>query len=362
MSTSLDKNPLEAGAAVDFGEGRDARSQRRAQSRQVLAGSGPGAGQRRRRGLFVALRTQRAANIHSRIPRPGPRGWSGRGGGRVALVDAAPEFRGSNRQVCGFWPFAAGSGTPNIGVPLGLHAQHGTIFCADPVFWFMRRLIDNPSAFVLGRPGLGKSTLIRKLLVGLRAKGAIPLVLSDLRPDYTDVMGKDLLDGQVIRVGPQRDHINPLDLGPLSSRLDELPEEMVHADGSAGRFRDEMRADLDKRRANLVQGLCELTRGSQLADFELTLLTRALRLLDDESGSDEPVIADLRSLIQKRPPQLRGCARPGRRWPVRRPCAAVGGCADVVGVRRGVWRHVLRTDHAPGPVPPGQLRHVSRAR
>ena len=48
-----------------------------------------------------------------------PRGWPGRGGGESTYVQAAAEWRGTTVQVCGLWPFAAGTGSPMVGVPIG---------------------------------------------------------------------------------------------------------------------------------------------------------------------------------------------------------------------------------------------------
>jgi hypothetical protein len=37
--------------------------------------------------------------------------------GVTALMPVPPTFRGTSVQVCGFWPFAAGSNRPTVGVP-----------------------------------------------------------------------------------------------------------------------------------------------------------------------------------------------------------------------------------------------------
>ncbi|WP_238177142.1 hypothetical protein [Kribbella sp. VKM Ac-2566] len=64
------------------------------------------------------------------------------------------------------------------------------------------RLISNPSAFVLGKPGLGKSTVVRRMALGLAGHGVQPLILGDLKPDYRDLI--EALDGQVIDLAPGR--------------------------------------------------------------------------------------------------------------------------------------------------------------
>jgi hypothetical protein len=116
--------------------------------------------------------------------RPGPRGWAGRGGGMSTYIQAADEWRGTTVQVCGLWPFTSGTGSPMVGVPIGRNMMSGATMCCDPISWFMRaKLISNPSMFVLGKPGLGKSTITRRMALGLAGYGIQPLVLGDLKPD-----------------------------------------------------------------------------------------------------------------------------------------------------------------------------------
>jgi hypothetical protein len=45
-----------------------------------------------------------------------PRGYAGPGGGRVGYVESPTEYYGTSRQVCGLWPFAAGTaGASSLG-------------------------------------------------------------------------------------------------------------------------------------------------------------------------------------------------------------------------------------------------------
>jgi hypothetical protein len=226
------------------------------------------------------------------MARPGARGWNRPGGGQVNYIEPAPEFRGTSVQVCGLWPFAAGSGTPVVGVPLGRHLITSSTVCADPITWFLSNLAATPSAFVLGRPGLGKSTLVRRMITVLSAWGITPMILSDLKPDYVDLV--KALDGVVIRVGRGQGNVNPLDPGPLAQILDRLPEEM----------RRKVKAEVRGVQINTLTGLLELVRGMPLKDHEITLMSTALRLLD-EQGVTVPLISDVQRLIQDPPTQLR---------------------------------------------------------
>ncbi|MDX3006845.1 LAGLIDADG family homing endonuclease [Kribbella solani] len=97
--------------------------------------------------------------------RPMPRGWPGPGGGYSTYLQAPAEWRGTTVQVCGMWPFGAGTGSPMVGVPIGRNILSGATMCCDPISWFMRaKLISNPSMFVLGKPGLGKALDVETLI------------------------------------------------------------------------------------------------------------------------------------------------------------------------------------------------------
>ena len=229
----------------------------------------------------------------TRVRRAGPRGWAVPGGGRPAWLQAPPGFRGTTVQVCGLWPFAAGAGTPMVGVPLGRHLVTGATVCGDPVSWFMRAaLISNPSMFTLGLPGLGKSSLTRRMCLGLAGYGVMPMVLGDLRPDYVPLIRE--LGGQVIPVGRGRGQINVLDPGEASTVAHRL----------VGRQREEIVADLHGRKVTMVTALLTISRKSQPTDTETALIDRAIRILVDRSQS-VPVMSDLYDVIESAPEDLR---------------------------------------------------------
>lgn len=240
--------------------------------------------------------------------RPSPRGWPGRGGGASLYVQAADEWRSTTVQACGLWPFAAGTGSPMIGVPLGRNILTGATLCADPISWFQRaKLISNPSVFVLGKPGLGKSTIVRRMAMGLTGYGALPLVLGDLKPDYVDLI--EALGGQVIRLGRGRGHLNILDPGEATAAAARL----------TGSARSHVLADAHGRRHQMVSALITIMRSAPPSDREETILDRALRVLDDRhpttvstaaatAGAGVPVLADLLRLLREAPEDVRQVA------------------------------------------------------
>ncbi|GAA1250117.1 ATPase [Janibacter melonis] len=232
---------------------------------------------------------------------PGRRGLKVPGGGYAAIVESAPEFEATSNQVCGLWPFPAGSSLPAKGVPLGRHQMMMMDVCADPVTWFRLGLILNPSAFILGRPGLGKSTLIRRMLTVLSAWGVIPMILSDLKPDYVKLVRALGGEAGVISLGRGRSNINPLDPGPGASLLPHLWE--MNEKKAA-----EVQAQLQGRRLNTLAGLCELVLGTELTVNELTILRAALTVLDPDLSST-PVVDDVRVLIEERNDEVRAVVR-----------------------------------------------------
>src|SRR3954468_14256572 len=222
-----------------------------------------------------------------------PRGYRGRGGGAAVYVQAADEWRPTSVQACGLWPFAAGTGSPMVGVPIGRNLLSGATLCADPISWFQRaQLISNPSMFALGLPGLGKSTLIRRMALGLTGYGVLPLVLGDLKPDYVDLIAA--LGGQGIELGRGRGRLHLLDPG----------EATVAADRLTGRARAQVIADARGRRHTMVASLVTLLRAAPPTDHEEMLLDRAIALLDARHPG-VPMLADLIQVLADAPDELR---------------------------------------------------------
>ena len=284
--------------------------------------------------------------------RPPPRGWMGRGGGETMVISVAPEWRGTTVQVCGLWPFGVGTGAPMIGVPLGRHLITRGPVCCDPVSWFQRaNLISNPSAFVLGKPGLGKSTIIRRMATGLAGYGVQPLVLGDLKPDYVDLIRE--MKGQVITLGRGRGYLNILDPGEageaagllraaadleraaikeeeaelMQLRNAAVPDDVIaaqvirersaqlvgslpiHADNITRneRLATQVLQDAHGRRLTMVSALLTIMRREPPTDREETIIDAALKLLD-ATHEGIPVLKDLLELIQAAPAELRSVA------------------------------------------------------
>ncbi|MEE4544499.1 ATP/GTP-binding protein [Streptomyces sp. V4-01] len=224
-----------------------------------------------------------------------PRGWYGPGGGFVGNFSPPAMWRATTVQACGLWPFSAGSGAPAVGVPLGRHLFTGATVCGDPLSWFSRaRYISNPSLFMLGMPGLGKSTLVNRMLIGLSAMGVVPLVLGDLKPDYADTVRA--LGGQVISIGRGVGGINVLDPGAIGAAARRIG-------GPAG---DELRAEAHGRVLNMVAALVAIVRGQPMTDHEQSVLSASLHLLRERTPQHRsPLLPDLLALLDEGPERVR---------------------------------------------------------
>jgi hypothetical protein len=224
-------------------------------------------------------------------------GWKIPLAGRAAHVTAAPEYQATTTQVCGLYPYVAGSGTPAAGTPVGRHQLWGEVVCLDPLAWLRAGLVTNPGEFVLGQPGVGKSTLVKRQITGAVATGTRVLVLGDTKPDYT--MLTEHLGGQVIRIGRGLDRINPLDAGPLGAAL----RRMSGPDAQA------LRWEVRSRRLSLLMALCTLVRGTAITNAEEVILGRAIDLLVERSPAAQPTITDVLDVLEKAPDTVRAAAR-----------------------------------------------------
>lgn len=225
---------------------------------------------------------------------PGVRGWPGRSAGAETYVQAPTEWRGTTVQVCGLWPFAAGAGSPITGVPVGRHMRtHATVGC-DPISWFQRaQLISNPSIFMLSTPGIGKSTLARRMVLGLAGFGTHSLILGDLKPDYVDLV--EAMGGQVITLGPGRSTLNVLDRAAAVDAAQRM----------TGKFRRQVLGDSHARRVEMVVALLNTWKGHPPPSEDRQVLDRALRVLDERTPGASPVLADLLGVITEGPDQVR---------------------------------------------------------
>lgn len=223
------------------------------------------------------------------------KGYKGRGGGAMTSVMPLLEYQSTTMHACGFNPWVIGAASPQIGVPVGVHAETGEAACWDVLSWFAEGLISNPSAFVLSLPGLGKSTLIRKALTGAVAYNQIPIVAADIKGEY--VLITQLLGGQVIKLGHGYGHINPLAAGALGDSLAVLIRNRAKLE-AIGKVEEiaKTEAMIHSRQVTMTVALLELNRKAQLEDYEVSAISVALRELREDgqfSFARPPLLKDL---------------------------------------------------------------------
>lgn len=203
-------------------------------------------------------------------------------------------YEAVSNQLAGFFPFWVNTEPPYYGAPLGYHLVTGNPFCCDPIAWFEEwRYIKNPSAFVLGLPGYGKSTLVRHMITMMAARGINPLILGDLKPDYIDLILA--LDGQVIQLGTAKNTLNILDIAVQRDAASQLDEE-------AG---TSVLLSAMSRRVSMVENLLKLTRNEdRLTAVERAILPQLCLEADKAAAPQEPTMATIIQILNNPPPGI----------------------------------------------------------
>ncbi|MGO3084469.1 hypothetical protein [Ancrocorticia populi] len=252
------------------------------------------------------------------------RGFTGNGSGFAAVVSGPQEWQTTTNLACGFNPNVVGAPSPVIGTPLGRHLLTGTDVACDALAWFREGIIANPSAFILSLPGLGKSTLIRKMLMGHVAQGQVPIIAGDIKGEYVGFT--EQVGGQVITLGHGHGTLNPLDAGALGSVVPIMEAHRETLEGDEAREFDELlertKEQVHGRQVTMVTALVGLGRKGPVADWESMLISVALRELYATgafSWDDPPILQDLIDHLEAGGDELRhkGRARSNEQWDAR---------------------------------------------
>ncbi|MBA8827789.1 hypothetical protein FHX42_005196 [Saccharopolyspora lacisalsi] len=227
--------------------------------------------------------------------RPAPRswGWTTPGGGRAATVQAGVGYQGTTSQVCGLYPYAVSSGAAPRGVPIGRHMHTAEPVGLDPSEWLHQGLVTNTGLWVQGQPGVGKSTIIKRLMTGLTSFGFLGVVPGDVKGEYSPLV--ESLGGTVWRVGRGLARLNPLDIGPLRQAVA----------AATGQARAQLLETVRARQLSLLEALITIVRRQQshpeITTTERRLLGRALDLATTADPTGEPVIPDLLRILEQAP-------------------------------------------------------------
>lgn len=161
--------------------------------------------------------------------------------------------RSNCSNIAGYYPPYTGNSTITKGTPLGKHLITSMPVHGDPIAWYPN-LMSNPSLFVLGRPGLGKSSLIIRMILGIIARGDIAVIMGDLKGEYINLT--NYVGGKVI------DFSKGVDI--LSTVHNSLPS---------------VREEVLSKLINLLITLLSIYRRKMLTDVEISILEEVIRLL-----------------------------------------------------------------------------------
>lgn len=217
------------------------------------------------------------------------RGFRCAGGGRFGYMQDPVWHRGPSSDIAGFTPWVRGGGTSRFGVPIGLIKDGGGVLQCDPISWFERaRLISSPSAYILGLNGLGKSSLIRRWILGMAGYGIPSLVLADLKGEH--VAAIKAIDGQEIQLGRGLGRLNILDLTEVFAAIKLLPP----IQGS------ELLSTARARRQAMVESLFAIDWNRPPSNRECSILAAAMEVMD-ETVVGEAEFFDLLQVIKAAP-------------------------------------------------------------
>lgn len=199
-----------------------------------------------------------------------PRGLTGFGGGRWGKVPQPPQWYSSSTQLCGIYPFSAGTSRPNTGTPLGRDMNVNTAVCGDMKTWYDAGLISSPSMMLFGLNGNGKSTIALRFMYAMAARGIIPAAFDPIKNEYGEAI--KAMGGNHFSFGPGKpDHINGLDLGSLGDAAAEI----------GGKIGDELYSLAIDKAVDTVVLFTQINRGSNnpLSDIEETVLEELVKVV-----------------------------------------------------------------------------------
>lgn len=220
------------------------------------------------------------------IERPVPRawGWPVPCGGRAGHVEGGVRFAGTTSQVCGLYPFAVSSGADVHGVPIGRHMHTAEPVGLDPAHWLRTGLVSNTGVWVQGQPGIGKSSITKRLLAGLVGFGMRAIIPGDVKGEYTPLI--EALDGAVWRLGRGLHALNPLDAGPLLPALA----------AASGAEKDRLTETIRARRLSLLEALITIVRRTEPTVTERRLLGVALDTATTAAAT-QPIVPDVLAVL-----------------------------------------------------------------
>ncbi len=219
------------------------------------------------------------------------KGFTGFGGGRWGKRPKPPQWYSSSNQLCGIYPFSAGTSRPNLGTPLGRDMNVGTAVAGDMKSWYDAGLISSATMMLFGLNGNGKSSVAQRFIYSMAARGIVPMVFDPLKDEYGEMI--ELMGGKRFSFGPRgKDRINLMHLGALG--------EAAHKIG--GNLGEELLQEAIGKAVDMVALVVQINRGRPLEDFEDTALDLLVRSVIKRVRNASP--HDLKAAFLNPPPEV----------------------------------------------------------
>lgn len=158
-----------------------------------------------------------------------PTGVRRQGHGWAATRPPLTGYQLTSEESPVLWPLISGDGLPPWGAEMGYDVLSGGKFYCDPMGWVLDDAIPvtNPNVFIFGKPGRGKSAMVKSFMLRMIRYGYRSLVLGDVKDEYADLAR--FLDVEPYRIGPGLPgRVNPLDFGPLGVDWEKQSREEQH--------------------------------------------------------------------------------------------------------------------------------------
>ncbi|MDR2280014.1 MAG: hypothetical protein LBE07_04055, partial [Gordonia sp. (in: high G+C Gram-positive bacteria)] len=232
--------------------------------------------------------------LSSALGAPAPaRGFRRPFGGWAANVEGGTLYQSTTAQMPGFYPFPAPAGARVRGVPFGNHLHTAEPIGLDPAQWLKDGLVTNTGIWVQGQPGIGKSTAIKRIALGLAGFGFTMIVPGDLKDEYTKMVLE--MGGEVFKIGRGLHSLNPLDRGPLVAVIN----------AATGAEKEQLVSLANSRRLALLESLITIVGGQEPRATERLLLGTAVNIAATAAGSREPTIPEVLKAIDSGDDALR---------------------------------------------------------
>lgn len=219
------------------------------------------------------------------------KGFTGFGGGRWGKRPKPPQWYSSSTQLCGIYPFAAGTSRPNMGTPLGRDMNTSTTVAGDMKSWYDAGLISSSSMMLFGLNGNGKSSVAQRFMYSMAARGIVPMVFDPLKNEYREAI--EQMGGKVFSFGPRGlDRINLMHLGALGEAAGKI----------GGNLGEELLREAIAKAVDMVALVVQINRGRPLEDSEDAVLALLVRSVIKRVPNASPY--DLKAAFLTPPPEV----------------------------------------------------------